>query len=77
MAATDTTFLAEICRREHWIRIIFGISALFFVLHIPYLVVVDPGTALYVVAVMNIVGTGAFMVASGVVIRKCQSVETY
>lgn len=77
MAITDTTFFTEICRREYWIQVIFGMTVLFFALHIPYLVVVEPGSALYVVSVMNLIGTGTIALVSGVTIRKCQTVETY
>jgi hypothetical protein len=73
--SSDASFFAEVCRREYWIRVIFALSTLFFVLHVPYVFVVDPDTALYVVAVMNLIGTGTFMLLSGVTIRKCQSVS--
>lgn len=75
MGSYDNSFFEELCRRQYWIKVIFALSVLFFVLHVPYPFVVEPGTALYVVATMNLVGTGVFTVVSGLTIRKCGSVQ--
>ena len=75
MVSDDTTFFEEFCRHSYWMKVIFGLSLLFFLLHLPYPLVVEPGTALYVVATMNIVGTAVFMLASGYTVRKCQTLE--
>lgn len=66
-------FVDEICNRTHQVRWIFGLALLFLVLNLPYLVFAEPGTGLYVVTVMNVVGFSLFVAASGLTIRYCRN----
>lgn len=75
MVDTDPSFLKELCRRRYSIKVVFAMATLFFLLHVPYLFVVESGTPLSVVVTLNIVGTAVIMVVSGITIRKCGQYE--
>lgn len=74
MTYGEVTFFEALCRHQYWMKVIFAISLFFFLLHVPYLFVADPGSALYVIATLNLLGTAAFALMSGLAVRKCQSV---
>ncbi|MFB6150652.1 MAG: hypothetical protein ABEJ40_02490 [Haloarculaceae archaeon] len=72
MVETDPSFMQVLCRRRRGIQLVFALSALIFVLHVPYPFVADPNTGTYVVALLNLVGTGFFMLVSGLTLKKCR-----
>lgn len=75
MVSNETSFFRELCRRQYYIKVIFALSLLFFLLHVPYVFVVESGTALYVISAMNLAGTGVFTLVSGLALRKCAAIE--
>ena len=66
------SFLEGLCLFRELILIVFTISVVMFGLSLISLVVVDPGSGTYVIVVMNLVGLGAFILASGSVLYLCR-----
>lgn len=52
---------------------VFTLSAFLLLLQVPYLLVVGPNTAVYVVSVLNIITLGPLAVLSGVAIWYCKA----
>lgn len=75
MGSQDSSFFGEVCRRAYLIRVILVIALLFFLFHVPYPFVVEPGTALYVVATMNLVGLGLIAAVCAATLWKCKQAD--
>ncbi|WP_164471557.1 hypothetical protein [Halosimplex salinum] len=68
--------LAEaLCARSRKILAVFTIAVVFLFLQLPYLVVVEQDSSLFVVAVLNVIGSSAFALASGSVLWFCRERE--
>lgn len=65
-------FLTEVCNRRIFIYLIFVIATLFLLIQLPYVFVIDRGTGLYVVSVMNVVGLSIFFGSSGLLLWYCR-----
>jgi cell division protein FtsW (lipid II flippase) len=65
-------FLLTVCDRRTYVVWIFTLAAVFLVFQIPYLFIVDPGTPLFVVSVLNVIGLSAFTSASGATLWYCR-----
>jgi len=72
MSYQDQTFFEVLCDRVLAIRILFGISLMFFVLSFPLLFFYEWGSANSVVTVLNAVGSAAFTAVSYYAVRKCR-----
>jgi hypothetical protein len=72
MSYEDPTFFELLCERSLAIRILFGVSLMFFVLSFPLLFFYEWGSANSVVTVFNVVGSAAFMSVTYYTIRKCR-----
>jgi|GEM_PF-5807835 len=64
-------FVNELCNRHTQIVWVFTLSMAFAVIHIPYLFVVEWGSATSVVSTVNFVGLSTFAIASGATLRYC------
>ncbi len=64
-------FLREICDRHTQLVWVFTLSIAFAVIHVPYMFVVDWGSATSVISTVNLVGFSGFALASGAMIRYC------
>lgn len=64
-------FLGEICYQRTIIVWIFVVAAGLVVVQTPYLLFVSPGSALFVIVTMNVVGFAAFAIGSAAVIKYC------
>ncbi|MFC4551142.1 MULTISPECIES: hypothetical protein [Halorussus] len=73
MSNARSTILREICNRRMQIFYVFALSGFFLLLQLPYLLVVDPNTALFVISVLNVVGLGTVTVLSGAAIWYCKT----
>lgn len=73
MGLTFEDLMDEICARRRPIRWIFSLSLFLLVLQLPYLAVVQPGSSLHVVSVMNAVGFGGFAAVSGLGLWRCRN----
>ncbi|CCQ34013.1 conserved hypothetical protein [Halorhabdus tiamatea SARL4B] len=72
MSDEPSMFMVEICDRRMQFFYIFAFSLFFLLLTIPYLFVIDPNSALYVVSTLNAVGLGIFALLSGLAIFYCK-----
>lgn len=68
-------FMIELCNRETYIRIILVLASLFLLVQVPYLIVTDPGSALFTISVINVVGLLVFASCSGWVVWRCRAIE--
>ena len=75
MANGGPSFFEALCQYRGWIRIVFGLSTLIFVVHLPYPLVARPGSSLLVIATLNLVGTAAFMLLAGAALWKCRALR--
>ena len=73
MSNARSTIVRGICNRRMQIFYVFSLSAFFLLLQIPYLLVVDPNTALYVISVLNVIGLGTVTLLSGAAIWYCKA----
>lgn len=64
-------FLREICNRHTQLVWVFTLSIAFAVIHVPYVFVVEWGSATSVVSVINLVGLSTFALFSGAMLRYC------
>ena len=65
-------FFEELCSRRTHFVIVFAFAVLFLILQVPYLLVVDFGSTLAVVSVLNVVGASMFAAFSGGVLWFCK-----
>ncbi|ACV12287.1 hypothetical protein Huta_2120 [Halorhabdus utahensis DSM 12940] len=72
MTDEPSMFMVEICDRRMQFFYIFAFSLFFLLLMIPYLFVLDPNSAVYVVSAMNAFGLGVFALLSGGAIWYCK-----
>lgn len=70
--ASADSFLEGLCLFRELVFIVFVISAVMFVLSLVSLGVVAPGSGTHVIVVVNLVGLGAFILASGGVLYLCR-----
>lgn len=61
-----------LCEQNRKILGVFTIALVFLLIQIPYLVVTDTDSSLFVVSVLNVVGSGAFVLLSGSVLWFCR-----
>lgn len=61
-----------LCEQNRKVLGVFTIAAVFLVIQVPYLVVVDPDSSLFVVATLNVVGSGAFVLVAGSALWFCR-----
>ncbi|WP_436910853.1 hypothetical protein [Halosimplex marinum] len=61
-----------LCEQNRKILGVFTIAVVFLLLQLPYLVVTDADSSLFVVAVMNVVGSAAFALLSGWALWFCR-----
>jgi len=61
-----------LCEQSRKVLGVFTIAAVFLIIQLPYLVVVDPDSSLFVVATLNVVGSGAFVLLSGSALWFCR-----
>ena len=73
MSNARSTIVREICNRRMQIFYVFALSAFFLLLQIPYLLVVEPNTALYVISVLNVIALGTIAALSGIAIWYCKA----
>ncbi|MFP8956601.1 hypothetical protein ACLI4Y_07720 [Natrialbaceae archaeon A-CW3] len=66
------TFLEGLCLYRELVFVVFVISLVMVVLSLISFVVVEPGSPTYVIVVLNLVGLGALLLASGVVLYLCR-----
>lgn len=71
MGGSLDRFLGEICYRRTVIVWIFVVASGLFVIQVPYLLFVSPGSALFVVVTMNVVGFACFAIGSAALITYC------
>jgi hypothetical protein len=68
----DKSFLDHLCDYEQGWRLLFTFSVGFLGLMVLWLVVMEPGSATYVVTVMNVVGLSVLAVLSGSILTRCR-----
>ncbi|WP_135363271.1 hypothetical protein [Halosimplex halophilum] len=61
-----------LCEQNRKVLGVFTIAVVFLLLQLPYLVVTDADSSLFVVAVLNVVGSGAFALLSGGALWFCR-----
>lgn len=64
-------FLLTVCDRRTRVTWIFTLAIVFLVIQVPYLFIVEPGTSLFVVSVLNVIGLSVFTSVSGVTLWYC------
>ncbi|WP_436924429.1 hypothetical protein [Halosimplex amylolyticum] len=64
-----------LCDQSRKILGVFTIAVVFLLIQVPYLFVVDQDSSLFVVATLNVIGSGAFAVASGSALWFCSQRE--
>lgn len=64
--------LDHVCQFENGIRYLLGFCVTFLLFMVGSMVVVESGSATYVVAVLNIVGLAIIAVGSGIALFLCQ-----
>lgn len=65
-----------LCDQSRKILGVFTIAVVFLFIQIPYLFVVEPGSSLFVVATLNIVGSTAFAITSAGALWFCKNRQT-
>ncbi|MFC7142690.1 hypothetical protein ACFQMA_23005 [Halosimplex aquaticum] len=60
-----------LCDQSRKILGVFTIAVVFLLIQVPYLFVVDQDSSLFVVATLNIIGSGGFAVVSGSALWFC------
>lgn len=65
-------FLLTVCDRRTRVVWVFTLAVVFLVIQIPYLFIVDPGSPLFVVSVLNVVGLSGFTSVSGATLWYCR-----
>jgi len=73
--STGEVLLDRLCTQIYRIQIIFLIALFFFLFSLVALVVLEPGTAVYVVNTINLIGLFVFVVVSGTITYLCNSRE--
>lgn len=68
--------VTQVCNHQLLVTAIFGLSVFFLVLQVPYLFFVAPGSALFVVSVLNVLGLLVFVIGSGTGLWYCRRRET-
>lgn len=68
----DKSFLDHLCDYEQGWRLLFTFSVGVLALMILWLVVMESGSATYVVTVMNVVGLSVLAVLSGFILARCR-----
>lgn len=68
----DKSFLDHLCDYEQGWRLLFTFSVGFLGLMVLWLVLMDSGSATYVVTVMNVVGLSVLALLSGFVLTRCR-----
>lgn len=61
-----------LCEEKRKVLGVFTIAVVFLLIQLPYLVVTDTDSSLFVVSVLNVVGSGAFVLLSGSVLWFCR-----
>lgn len=69
------SFLEGLCLYRGFVFALFVISLVLMVLSLGSFVVVEPGTATYVVVVLNMLGLGVFMLVTGTILFLCRDKE--
>lgn len=64
-------FVEELCRRRQYFVVLFAFAVVFFLLQVPYIIVEEWGSTLHVLATLNVVGSGGFIVGCGSVMWLC------
>jgi len=75
MSHQNPTFFEALCDRVLAIRILFGVSFMFFILSLALVFFYEWGSAESVVTVLNLVGSAVFASASYYAVRKCREVN--
>lgn len=75
MSYQDPSFFELLCDRKLAIKILFGLALTFFVLNLPLVFVFEWGSANNVITVLNLFGSGGFVVGCYYVIRKCRTLS--
>lgn len=73
MSIDFSGFFDALCDRRSSIQMLFSLTVLILVLQIPYLLVVEQDSALFVLSILNSIGASFFAVVSGLVLLKCRS----
>ena len=70
--STADSFLEGVCLYRELVFIVFVISVVMWLLSFVSFLVVDPGSATYVITVLNLFGLGLFGLTSGAVLYICR-----
>ena len=65
-------FLLTVCDRRTRIVWVFTLAAVFLIVQVPYLFIVDPEDPLFIVSVLNVIGLGVFTSVSGATLWYCR-----
>lgn len=65
-------FFDELCARRHYFVGLFSFAVIFLLLQVPYLVILEPDSGMFVIATLNVVGSGVFIVGFGSVLWVCR-----
>lgn len=60
------------CDRKQYILGLFAFAVVFLVLQVPYVFVLEPGSTLFVVSVMNVIGSTVFAAGFGAILWVCR-----
>lgn len=71
MSDDEFDFAREVCERRIYLQWIFTLTIILLVLSAPYLILTEPGSAVFVVSTINVVGFSLFAIVSGLGIRYC------
>ena len=66
------SFLDALCLNRKLVLVLFSVAAVMLLLSFVSFAVVEPGTATYVVVVLNLIGLGGFTLLSGGVLVLCR-----
>lgn len=69
-------FFDALCRNRSGILLIVALATLFFVVQVPYLAVAEPGSAEYVLAQLNVLGSLGFALLGGTAVWFCRRRES-
>ncbi|WP_435102969.1 hypothetical protein [Halarchaeum sp. P4] len=69
--------LVELCDRRTQLMALFAIAVLFLGVQLPYLFVVESGTALFVVSVLNVVALTGAVVVLGAALWYCRKLRRH
>ena len=63
--------LISVCDRRTYVGWVFTLSFIFVIMQIPYLLIVDANSPLFVVSALNLIGLSVFAGISGATLRYC------